>query len=142
MRSWHLEIKATSTSPDLRFGVRFDQSDLSSHKQEDHLVFRHRFNGNSNKIYRIELIMQGKLPSHTKLDNDLQVIKDHVIEIHDVMLDQFNVTSALFQKSVYHHNNNDFTDPCESRFYGVMGYNGRVIADILGPIDLWLLENT
>lgn len=89
----------------------------------------------------LHIDLEGKLPEHTQLDADHNIVNDAVIDVINPCLDDTDVGKIFFKLSRYHHTTNGTTEPVEQPFYGTMGCNGRVTLPFETPAYLWLLDN-
>ena len=85
--------------------------------------------------------MQGKLPEHTELDQQGDIIRDHVISIRDFQIEGIRLQTVLESRAIYDHDFNGSSPAIRDEFFGIMGCNGEVRLDFTSPIFLWLLEN-
>ena len=83
----------------------------------------------------------GKLPEHTQIDGDGNIVSDAVISISCMEIDKINIDQIVQFQSVYTHDFNGTQSLQEHKFYGSMGCNGIVRLKFTTPIYLWLLEN-
>lgn len=143
MEKIKLSFGASSSSPDLELVFRFNNKEIYrlSDISRDFQVISYEFESEESSQNCIEIGMQGKTWEHTKIDPDGNIIEDSVIEIKDIIIDDFNIDNIFFEKSLYHHDTNGTTPPCTNRFYGTMGCNGVVKFQFSTPFYLWLLEN-
>lgn len=87
----------------------------------------------------LELELYNKLPEHTKINDQGEVISDVCLKISDFTMDEIALNP--WDLGLYHHNKNNTAEPVTEKFYGVMGCNGRVRVEFTTPIYLWLLEH-
>lgn len=90
---------------------------------------------------RLRIIMDGKLPEHTSLDETGNIVNDARLQISDLHIDDIELGQIFYQNSVYSHNFNGSRDPVEEKFFGEMGCNGEVTMAFTQPFYLWLLEH-
>jgi nicotinate-nucleotide pyrophosphorylase len=89
----------------------------------------------------LEIIMSGKQPEHTVLDSDGHIIKDRLITIRNVRLDQIALGQLFLDQAIYLHDFNGTAEKTQDKFFGTMGCNGTVQLEFTSPVYLWLLEN-
>lgn len=91
--------------------------------------------------HRLQFKLKNKLPEHTKIDENGNIVKDALLTIKNVKIDDINLGFVFNQFSTYQHNfngnGNDVTEP----FNNSMGCNGTVTFEFSTPSYLWLLEN-
>lgn len=85
--------------------------------------------------------MQGKLPEHTELDQQGNIVQDHVISVRDFQIEGVRLQNVLESRAVYDHDFNGSSPAIRDEFFGIMGCNGTVSMPFSTPIFLWLLEN-
>ena len=95
----------------------------------------------SDSEHEIKFVLKNKLPDHTICDDQGNIVKDALIEIKNLKLDDIELGELFYSKSQYTHNFNgngaDTTEP----YMGSMGCNGTVSFKFSSPVYLWLLEN-
>lgn len=89
----------------------------------------------------LEIIMSGKLPEHTVLDSAEHIIKDRLIKINNVSLDEIALGQLFLDQAIYLHDFNGTTEKIQDKFFGIMGCNGTVRLEFSSPVYMWLLEN-
>lgn len=89
----------------------------------------------------IEFQLRDKTTDHTVLDADNTVIKDAVISIENLVIENHNLDYIVTQNSQYHHNFNGNGDDTVTNFYGTLGCNGSAKFEFESPFYLWLLEH-
>jgi hypothetical protein len=85
--------------------------------------------------------MFGKLPEHTKVDEQGNIVQDAVLKIDGVKFDDIEIDQLLSEQAVYQHDFNGNGPQVQEKFYGAMGCCGRVTLQFESPVYLWLLEN-
>lgn len=83
----------------------------------------------------------GKLPSHTKINESGEILKDALIFIKDLTIDDIDISQVMQDLAVYRHNFNGTSDTIEDVFRNAVGCNGTVSLKFTTPVYLWLLEN-
>ena len=86
-------------------------------------------------------ILTGKTDAHTKINENNEIVKDALITISNIEIDDIDISTMAQVHAVYSHNFNGHKDTVQDRFYGVMGCNGTVSFKFITPFYLWLLEN-
>jgi len=99
------------------------------------------FDDSDNAANVLEIVMSGKLPEHTVLDNSGSIIADRLIEINAVTIDDIELGQLFLDKTVYTHDFNGSAAETQDRFFGTMGCNGTLRWEFTGPVYQWLLEN-
>jgi hypothetical protein len=91
--------------------------------------------------HELRWVMKHKLPEHTVIDNQGNIIQDATLRVTDLKFDTFELGHVFVTQSTYCHDHNSTTEMADHPFYGEMGCNGTVILKFTTPIYLWLLEN-
>lgn len=86
-----------------------------------------------------KFILSGKLPQHTKINSQGQIISDAVLFLSDIKFDGIEIDHVVHLNSVYHHNFNGNSDWSDQGFFGILGCNGTVTFKYYTPLYLWLL---
>jgi hypothetical protein len=102
---------------------------------------RHEFDDSSDSEHVLVFELSGKLPQHTQLDSQGNIVSDALVTISDLAFNDIELGHTFTAVTRYHHDHNG-TGACVTEpFYGVMGCNGRAEMRFTTPIYLWLLEN-
>lgn len=78
---------------------------------------------------------------HTKIDDQGSIISDAMIAVSNVIVNDIEIDSLVLKKSQYVHDSNGREVIAVHKFYGNLGYNGRVQLKFSTPVYLWMLEN-
>jgi hypothetical protein len=131
------------TSPTCPFYVEvwLDQSKLLSVNHVTDVVhFEHELDDDDSE-HQLKLILQGKLPEHTKIDEQGNIISDATLQIYNVVIDDIDVNHLFLEKCVYTHDFNGTQPAIVDTFHGIAGCNGTISFKFNTPVYLWLLEN-
>jgi hypothetical protein len=131
-------IRSTDVSVPLHAKVCLDDTVLlDTVIMHDHVIECSVEDG--EHTHKITVEMQGKLPEHTKLDETGNIVKDAMIVVSDVSIDDIdlNVNDVM----TYLHDTNGSAELTQHKFYGNMGCNGVATFEFSTPIYIWLLEN-
>ena len=90
---------------------------------------------------KLQFIMTGKTAEHTKIDSNNNIIKDALLEISNVTIDDIDITQLLTELVEYVHDFNGTQDTTKEKFYGNMGCNGTATFEFTTPFYMWLLEH-
>jgi len=135
-------FRAQATGPDLHLRVRLDHLIIyDSELPLEPVEILYNFDDQLEATHLLEIEMMGKLPEHTKIDDQNKIIEDRLIKISDIAFDSVEVDNLFTNLAVYSHNFNGSGDDVESPFYGDMGCNGTVRLSFTSPVYIWLLEN-
>ena len=137
-----LSFAVSATGADLSLKVTLDGAviyqDLPG---AEPAVITYEFNDAQEGPHNLVFEMQGKLPTHTVLDAQGQIIQDRFVMITDLAFDDIALGHMFTEVARYDHDHNGTTAPVTDSFHGIMGCNGRVTVEFTTPIYLWLLEN-
>lgn len=141
METVKISLQARGGSTDLSLNFWFDGNKVSNMMlTPEWQDFSHEFiDTEGDHVFEIELC--GKIPEHTDMDDDGNILSDVTAEIHAVSMDNIYLGHIFSEHTVYHHDHNGTTDPVQHQFFGTMGCNGRVTLRFYSPVYLWLLEN-
>ena len=137
-----LAFTAKSTGNDLRLTARlnghvfFDQI-LS----QNEIKIQHTFTAVDEEKYLLEIEMSGKLPEHTVIDDQGNIVKDRMIEIAAFSLDEIALVHLFTDNCKYDHDFNGSQSAVVDKFFGDMGCNGIVKFEFSAPLYIWMLEN-
>ena len=112
--------------------------------QTDHLIEQKHINHavlDDDGEHEMRIVVSGKAPKHTQIDEHGNIIKDVVIHISNTTIDGINISQLFNEKCVYTHNFNGTQPEIQDTFYGSAGCNGTISFKFSTPIYLWLLEN-
>jgi hypothetical protein len=85
--------------------------------------------------------MFGKLPDHTDVDEQGNIVRDAMLTVRNIKLDDIDISQIMTDKAKYHHDFNGSQALLEDKFFGDLGCNGQVVLEFTTPLYLWLLEN-
>ena len=111
----------------------------NNHVQEK-IAFEYEINDDDSER-ELQIILTGKTPDHTQVDETGAIIKDVMLTISNVMIDGLDVNQLFLDKCVYTHNFNGTQPEIVDTFHGAAGCNGTISFRFTTPIYLWLLEN-
>ena len=150
-----LEFDVGTTDAECKLGVRVKFNDNVIYDNihvttTDHIT-HDVDDGDGEHALTIELY--GKLPQHTQIDSDGNIVKDAMIVVENFQIDDIDISSILLDypnalyKDIplhiiqYCHDFNGTQPAVLDTFHGSMGCNGTVTLKFTTPIYLWLLEN-
>jgi hypothetical protein len=107
---------------------------------KEKIAFTHDISDDDGK-HRLCIVVSGKTPDHTKVDEAGNIVKDAIFQISAVNIDGIDVNQLFLDKCVYVHNFNGTQPEIKDTFHGVAGCNGTITFEFSTPIYLWLLEN-
>ena len=104
------------------------------------ISFEHTLD-DSDGEHELRIVMKHKQATHTRLDEQGNIVQDAVLTVSDLEFDGINIMQIFTEQSTYLHNFNGSQPDSVHRFYGDMGCNGTVSMKFTTPVYLWLLEN-
>ena len=110
-----------------------------SHVSETYQIV-HEIN-DDDADHMLRFVLKNKLPGHTKVDNEGNILSDAMLSIGDMKFDDIDCQYLITKLVKYQHDFNGSQDLILDEFYGYMGCNGTVSLKFTTPIYLWLLEN-
>jgi hypothetical protein len=137
-----LAFKAAATGNDLKLTARlngrvfFDQI-----LTQEEISIETEFPDVDGETYLLEIEMSGKLPEHTTVDANDNIVEDRTIKISDVTMDDISLAQLFTENTQYHHDFNGSRAPVVDKFFGDMGCNGVVKFEFTAPVYIWMLEN-
>jgi hypothetical protein len=135
------DIAPTSLVSPFHVEVWLDQSKLLSVDHATDVVhFEHELDDDDSE-HQLKLVLQGKLPEHTKIDEQGNIISDAALQIHNIVIDDIDVNLLFLEKCVYTHNFNGTQSEIADTFHGIAGCNGTITFEFSTPLYLWLLEH-
>jgi hypothetical protein len=135
------DIEPTSPTCPFHVEVWLDQSKLLSVDHVTDVVhFEHELDDDDGE-HELRLVLQGKLPEHTKIDEQGNIISDATLQISNVTIDKLDVDKLFQSHSVYTHDFNGTQPEIVDTFHGIAGCNGTISFKFNTPVYLWLLEN-
>jgi hypothetical protein len=102
--------------------------------------FEHELSDDDGE-HELRIVLQGKLPEHTKIDEQGNIISDATLQISNVTIDDLDVNTVFQSNSVYTHDFNGTQPEIKDTFHGIAGCNGTISFEFSTPVYLWLLEN-
>ena len=142
MNNSNLSLDVSANGPGLQIEIFLDNILLFvGEPTQDINKFSFSFDDSHEIPHRLCIKLSGKLPDHTKIDSDNNIVYDRVVKISNVRFDDIDLGHVFFEKCTYTHDFNGTKDETTTKFYGVMGCNGTVEFEFSSPIYLWLLEN-
>lgn len=91
--------------------------------------------------HELRVVLKNKLPQHTKIDAEGNIVEDAVIMVDRFEFAEIGVDQVVQEQAVYHHDFNGSAAPVQAQFYGSMGCNGTLSLKFSTPIYLWMLEH-
>ena len=134
----------SSTAPDAKLGLEIWLDDTLIKDVEsvtETITFNHNIVDESDSDHALKFVLKNKLPEHTSVDEDGNIVSDALVTISDIKFEDINVDQLFTKLSVYQHDFNGTGKPVQDKFFGAMGCNGTVTFEFSTPFYLWLLEN-
>ena len=144
MNSLPIEFDISTTDAAAELGIQVWVDDVCVH-QHSHVTetchFRHDINDDEEVARKLKIVMTGKTTDHTQLDHDGNIVKDAMLGIHNITLDEINIDLIFYKIATYEHDFNGTGVKGSHKFFQHMGCNGTVEFEFATPSCLWLLEN-
>ena len=142
MNTCVLSLVAQATGEGLHLEIKLNNqtkySQVISEKSESIDI---NIDDSADAVNVLEIIMSGKKPEHTVLDESGAIVKDRLIEISNVSLDGIELGQLFLDKVTYTHDFNGTAEKVQDQFFGKMGCNGSLHFEFSSPVYIWLLEN-
>lgn len=137
--------KLHNSNPDIALGIKIsldgNQVYICEHVKEVAQV-NFEFDDTEDMARVLEVELFGKLPEHTTVDEQNNILKDAVIAVSAVSLAGIEIDYVFQSHCRYQHNfNGSQSTQVQEAFHGHMGCNGTVTFEFSTPMYLWLLEN-
>ena len=144
MNSLPIEFDISTTDAAAKLGVEVWLNDVCVY-QTDHVTetyhFRHDVDDAVEMDQRLKIIMTGKTSDHTQLDHDGNIVKDAMLGIHTITMDDINIDYLFYKITTYQHDFNGTGSKLTDKFFGCIGCNGVVTFEFATPSYIWLLEH-
>lgn len=119
----------------LTLDFKFDDVHVTSMTLTDKIQsFHHEFS-DLPAVHKFEIVVSGKLPEWTKVDEQGNIIEDVFAEIFDVKISQIPLGQVFYGQSTYFYHDR------LGQFYRQLGCNGVVTFNFYSPVYVWLMEN-
>lgn len=133
-------ITSTDTSQPVGFEIWIDNDRVLDLAHVDHATdFAHTM-PDVDGDHVLKFVLKNKLPEHTKIDGENNIVADVCVNIEYVKFDDIDVTPIIMSNAEYEHDYNGTQSTTKQRFYGTMGCNGTVSVPFSTPIYLWVIE--
>jgi hypothetical protein len=113
---------------------------LTNNHVQEKISFSHDISDDDGE-HELRVIITGKTSDHTIVDEAGNIIKDAILQISNVVIDELDVNQLFLDKCVYTHDFNGTQAEIQDTFHGIAGCNGTISFEFSTPIYLWLLEN-
>ena len=137
-----LDIQSNKDCDDISISIYCDNDKMfesTSKKQLQTVSFE--LNDDPAK-HKITLIMSGKTPKHTRVDNQNKIIDDVYFSLERLEFEELDMRTIFCQgHTCYKHDFNSSQAEFIDEFYGIMGCNGAVEICFETPIFLWLSQH-
>ena len=142
MQTAKLSFKLSATEAVLDFSVILDgKIQWQGCPGTDAQDITVEFDDADDQSHVLEFVLSGKIPEHTQITEQDEIISDVLIKIQNIAFDGIEIDQIFSELAEYHHDFNGSQPAIVGRFYGEMGCNGTVRMEFTTPIYLWLLEN-
>jgi len=117
-----------------------DQMLLDCPHVADSINFQHELADSADSC-ELKFVMKGKLPAHTQIDQQENIVADARLRIQQLCFDEFELGHLITDLATYTHDFNGTGNIIQDKFFGEIGCNGTVSLKFTTPVYLWLLEN-
>lgn len=133
-----LRIVASNPSSDFVLTIRLDGEVVYSgtHARLDHII---QFEADLPGHHRLDIELTGKTPAHTTVDDQGRIVNDQRVTIHEVWIDDVEITRMVWHRARYTHDHNGTTSRVTTGFYQDLGCNGVVTFEFHSPVYEWML---
>ena len=143
METAKISFDIETSNPICPLGIQICLDDavlLSNNHVQEKIQFSHSMSDQDSQ-HKLRIVVQGKLPEHTKIDEAGNIVKDATLQISNVMIDEIEIDQLFLDRCVYVHDFNGTQPEIQDTFHGIAGCNGTISFEFSTPIYLWLLEN-
>jgi len=135
------DIETSDAECPMGVEIWLDHTVLLSHNHvQEKITFSNDISDDDGE-HKLRVVISGKTSDHTRVDEAGNIVKDAILQISNVVIDDIDVNQLFLEKCVYTHNFNDTQPEIQDTFHGVAGCNGTITFEFSTPIYLWLLEN-
>jgi len=135
------DIETSDAECPMGVEIWLDHTVLLSHNHvQEKITFSNDISDDDGE-HKLRVVISGKTSDHTRVDEAGNIVKDAILQISNVVIDDIDVNQLFLEKCVYTHNFNDTQPEIQDTFHGVAGCNGTISFSFSTPIYLWLLEN-
>lgn len=138
-----VKYRSIQSATDIKFDILLDDICLRSHPLDgEQHMFKFDVDETTSRSSLMVFGMSGKMPHHTLLDQQGNIVSDCAVLIESISFDDIDVTDIYCQGAhCYHHDTNGTSSMIIDEFYGFMGHNGLVHIDFELPIYKWFLKH-
>jgi hypothetical protein len=136
-----LEIDTTNAAVPLGVEVWINHTLLLDVDHVDHVHPIIHVMEDAEQQHELRVVLKNKLPEHTTIDQQQNIVSDARLVIRNVTFDQIRLDQILVDQAIYSHDHNGSGVIVQEKFYGEMGCNGTVSLQFTTPMYVWLLQN-
>ena len=133
-------VNTTDASASLGFCVTLDGVEVARHNHVVEATVVELTVPESEGEHQLVFEMFGKLPNHTRVDDQGQITQDALLTISNFEVLDFNIDKQFYELFKYNHNYNGNGPNILEDFNGSLGCNGHVVFEFITPLYLWILE--
>ena len=138
---FNCQIETTDPAVPLSMQILLDDQEIfHSAAVQEPVKFEH-YMPDADGDHTLTFRLSGKLPEHTKIDEQGTITQDAYIRITELSFEGIDITNLLDKTAAYMHDTNGTQAMATHEFFENMGCNGDVILTFKTPIYLWILEN-
>lgn len=118
--------------------ILLDGKEIFRQHITEQTTFSHQAELTAGTDHQLAIELRHKLPEHTVIDKQGKIIKDSVLLIDSLSVEDVDITGQLStnQKLFYYEHSDK-----RHILYNTLGVNGRAIINFSSPIYVWMLEN-
>jgi len=132
-----LESEWFNNPPNFRVSINNDT--LIDGPLREPIIIDREIQLEDEQSYTLNFTLHDKSKHDTEIDEQNNILKDTLVKIKKVEIDDIDITQMLSTNSdIFYYRHDDGTiDP----FYDTMGVNGTSTVEFTTPFYVWLLEN-
>jgi len=137
------QSKIETSDPSAKLGLKIvlnNETLYSNDHITEPVLFEHKID-DADGEHELQFILSGKLPEHTKVDADGNILGDARLTISNINFDEIDIMQVFTEQAVYSHDFNGTKAEIQEKFYGEIGCNGILSLKFTTPFYLWLLSN-
>lgn len=143
METCKISADIDSTDYMAQLGLEIWLNDTQIYNSEwiqNKIVFCYYFESDDAE-HRLSFVMKNKVPEHTEIDSQGNIVKDAMLVISNLQFDDIALGNSFAELAKYQHNFNGTGQTVVEKCFGPVGCNGTVSMEFSTPVYLWLLEN-
>lgn len=140
MAKFNFTVSPTDPAAGLTLSIWHNDKKVFDSVVDQPVDVNYEFDDSEDGQQSIILELCNKRPEHTQLDTQGSIIKDALLQVGRILLEDIDITQIVYDTAKYKHNFNGTGQEIIDKFYGSMGCNGTVDITFSTPIYMWMLE--